>query len=237
MAAKNRFSPKTLAEEVASYVRKALLLSDTYPPGTFIREEELASKLGISRAPIREGLKILEGLGLIQSIPQKGSIVVTFSPDEIEELYEIRFALEEIVFREIIKRGSFNHKKYEYLEKLLDRMLLLANTIDTHKEFLLDFSAIDLEFHLYLAESSGRHLTIKMLKTTYRQIQQAIIKDIATENDIKQLVADHHKILDSLMTGDLKSLQKNRFFSYFHRRITSSLVTTDSAKKGGDSEL
>jgi len=214
-----KFKATTLAEEVASYLRREFILSDSYPPGTFIREEELAQKLNISRAPVREGLKILEGRGLLRSIPQKGSVVVGFSPDEIEELYDIRFALEDIVFREIIRRGAFTSKEYEYLKKLLGKMLLLGKSGDTRAEILLEFSTIDLEFHLHLAECSGRKITLQMLKTVYHQIQQAIVRDVATEQDIEHLVAEHLKILEALQSGDLKSLQMNRFYSYFHRRI------------------
>lgn len=215
----NRLKTTTLANEVASYLRRQFLVSDAYPPGTFIREDELARTLNISRAPVREGLKILEGRGLLRSIPQKGSVVVGFSPEEIEELYDIRFALEDIVFREIIRRGSFTPFDYDHLKKLLGKMSLLCKSEDTRAEILLEFSTIDLEFHLYLAERSGRGITLRMLKTVYHQIQQAIMRDIAMEQDIEHLVTEHHKILEALQAGELKSLQMNRFYSYFHRRI------------------
>jgi DNA-binding GntR family transcriptional regulator len=233
MSAMKKFKTTTLADEVASYLRREFILSDSYPPGTFIREEELAQKLNISRAPVREGLKILEGRGLLRAIPQKGSIVVGFSPDEIEELYDIRFALEDIVFREIIRRGTFTPKDYEYLKKLLGKMLLLGKSGDTRAEILLEFSSIDLEFHLHLAECSGRKITLQMLRTVYHQIQQAIVRDVATEKDIEHLVAEHLKILEALEAGDLKSLQMNRFYSYFHRRITALSPEMTLNKKEG----
>ncbi len=144
MSIMKKFKTTTLADEVASYLRREFIISDSYPPGTFIREEELAQKLNISRAPVREGLKILEGRGLLRAIPQKGSVIVGFSPDEIEELYDIRFALEDIVFREIIRRGAFTPKDNEYLKKLLGKMLLLVKSGDTRAEILLEFCSIDL---------------------------------------------------------------------------------------------
>ncbi|MBP6333618.1 MAG: GntR family transcriptional regulator [Aminivibrio sp.] len=219
MTPANPFRPKTLAEEVASYVRKELLLSDTYPAGSFIREEELASKLGISRAPVREGLKILEGLGLLRSIPQKGSLVVTFSSSEIEELYDIRFALEEILFREIIRRGTFTGERQGALKKILSRMGLLGSSGDSREEILLEFSRLDMEFHLSLAALAGREWTLRLLKTVYHQIQHALLRDLATESDMDALVAEHEEILLALQRGDLEELRKGRFFSYFERRL------------------
>ena len=219
MAAAQSFRPKTLAEEVASYVRKELLLSGDYSPGSFIREEELAGKLGISRAPVREGLKILEGLGLLRSIPQKGAMAVEFSPREIEELYEVRYALEEILFREIIGKGALSDEQSAPLQKILSRMLLLGEGEDSRDEMLLEFSRLDMEFHLSLAALAGRGLTLRLLKMVYHQIQQAVLRDLATEKDIAILVEEHRAILDGLLRGDLEEVRRGRYFSYFERRI------------------
>lgn len=219
MAAAQSFRPRTLAEEVASYVRKELLLSGDYSPGSFIREEELAVKLGISRAPVREGLKILEGLGLLRSIPQKGAMAVEFSPREVEELYEIRYALEEILFREIIRKGALSGDQSAPLEKSLARMLLLGEGGDSRDEMLLEFSRLDMDFHLSLAALAGRDLTWRLLKMVYHQIQQAVLRDLATEKDIAILVEEHRAILDGLLRGDLEEVRKGRYFSYFERRI------------------
>jgi len=219
-----KFQNRTLGEEVASYLQQELLVSGSYPPNTFIREEELAKKLNVSRAPIREGLKILEGYGLLRSIPQKGSFVIGFSQPEIEELYDIRFSLEEIIFRNIVRKGIFTADDYDHQRNLLAKMLNLAESNEKKEDILLEFSIVDLEFHMYFAERSERKITLQILKKVYFQIHQAVIRDIATESDIKKLVEEHLKILDSLQSGDLKSLQMNRFFSYFHRRIASFSV-------------
>ena len=213
------FKNTTLSEEVAAWLRKDLLLSSAYPPGSYIREEELAKTLSVSRAPVREGLKILEGLGLLRSVPQKGSLVVSFSPEEIEELYDIRFALEDMIFREIVKKGNFTREVYDSLKKILSKMLLLGKKEETREEFLLEFSRIDLEFHLSLAEKAGRLWTLRLLKMVYSQIQQAVLRDLATEEDMNVLVQDHLRILDALLEGNLDELRKGRYFSYFERRV------------------
>ncbi len=213
------FRHKTLSEEVASFVRKELLLSSSYPPGSFIREEELASRLNISRAPVREGLKILEGLGLLRSVPQKGSLVVDFSREEVEELYDIRYALEDILFREIIRKKAFTESDYSSMNKILSKMLLLGSTEESREETLLEFSAMDMDFHLSVASLAGRQWTLRLLRTVYHQIQQAILKDLATETDIEALVEEHRRILEELRRGDLEAIRRGRSYSYFERRI------------------
>ncbi len=213
------FKNTTLAEEVAAWLRHDLLLSAAYPPGSYIREEELAKNLNVSRAPVREGLKILEGLGLLRSIPQKGSLVVDFSPEEIEELYDIRFALEDMVFREILQKGNFTREDHDSLKKILSKMLLLGGKDETREEFLLEFSRIDMDFHLSLAEKAGRRWTLRLLKMVYSQIQQAVLRDLATEEDMNVLVQDHLRILDALLEGNLDEIREGRYFSYFERRV------------------
>ncbi len=219
MPAEKNFKNTTLSEEVAAWLRKDLLLSSAYPPGSYIREEEVAKTLNVSRAPVREGLKILEGLGLLKSVPQKGSLVVDFSPEEVEELYDIRFALEDMVFREIVRKGSFTLEDRDSLKKILSKMLLLGKTQETREEFLLEFSRIDMDFHLSLAEKAGRQWTLRLLKMVYSQIQQAVLRDLATEEDMNVLVEDHLKILNALLEGNLDEIRQGRYFSYFERRV------------------
>ena len=84
----------SLSEEVAEYLLTQLLVSDQYPCGTFIREEEVARLLNISRAPVREALRILDSQGLVKSIPRRGALVIEYSEEDVAELYDIRFALE-----------------------------------------------------------------------------------------------------------------------------------------------
>ncbi len=103
MAPANPFRPKTLAEEVASYVRKELLLSDTYPPAPYPgggTRHEARHQPALSG----KGSRCWRG-GTPPLHPPEGLPRGGLFPGEIEELYDIRYALEEILFREIIRRA------------------------------------------------------------------------------------------------------------------------------------
>lgn len=63
-------------------------------PGERLVEERLAQHLGVSRTPVREALAMLEVEGLVKSIPKKGTIVRTFTREEIKDLYDLRVVLE-----------------------------------------------------------------------------------------------------------------------------------------------
>jgi DNA-binding GntR family transcriptional regulator len=78
---------------------KTLILSDRLSGGDMLDMDWLASALGISRTPLREALLMLEQEGLIETIPYKGTFVVDVSKKDVEEIYQVREALESLAVR------------------------------------------------------------------------------------------------------------------------------------------
>jgi DNA-binding GntR family transcriptional regulator len=70
------------------------ILSGRTDPGERLVEEQLTRRLGISRAPLREALRLLAQQGLVEHIPRRGARVATLSDDDARELYEVRDVLE-----------------------------------------------------------------------------------------------------------------------------------------------
>ena len=206
-----------MASEVADYLRRELLVSDKYAGGVFIREEELARELNISRAPVREALRELEGQGLVRAIPRKGSMVLSFSPAEVEELYDIRLALENQIFEALIAQNLLSEEDYDELHRLFSELLTVASSSIKRTEKTLAFSKIDLEFHLYIAERAERPWTFKILRGVYYQIHQAMIQYLAGE-ELVYSAREHQKIIHSLKERNLEALRKSRYHSYFVRR-------------------
>jgi DNA-binding GntR family transcriptional regulator len=82
----------TLPEQIAENVAEAII-AGTYPPGSWIAEQDLADQFGVSRGPIREALRILEKEALVQIIPRRGTMVTHLSRREVENIFSIRAAL------------------------------------------------------------------------------------------------------------------------------------------------
>jgi DNA-binding GntR family transcriptional regulator len=70
------------------------ILSGRNDPGERLVEEQLTRRLGISRAPLREAMRLLAQQGLVEHIPRRGARVATLSDDDVRELYEVRDVLE-----------------------------------------------------------------------------------------------------------------------------------------------
>ena len=70
------------------------ILSGRTDPGERLVEEQLTRRFGISRAPLREALRLLAQQGLVEHFPRRGARVATLSDDDVQELYEVRDVLE-----------------------------------------------------------------------------------------------------------------------------------------------
>jgi len=85
--------PATLVELAEHRVRDAIL-SGTLQPGEKVVEEQLCADLGISRAPLREALRLLAQQGLVEHVPRRGSRVAEWSSTDILQLFALRHVLE-----------------------------------------------------------------------------------------------------------------------------------------------
>jgi DNA-binding GntR family transcriptional regulator len=79
---------------------RELIVGGQVSPGARLTETDLATRLGVSRAPLREAIRELVDSGLVVSIPYKGLFVRSITRRDLEELYSLRTALEQLAFRE-----------------------------------------------------------------------------------------------------------------------------------------
>jgi DNA-binding GntR family transcriptional regulator len=122
---------------IADQVRSAIFGGE-YPPGSRIRQEDLAARFGASRVPVREALRILEADGLVTVVANTGAWVTRLNLDECTEIYQIRERLEPLLLRMSIP--NLRPLTIDELEALAAEM---ART-DSVEEFL----RLDREFHL-----------------------------------------------------------------------------------------
>ena len=91
-----------LVEQVANQIREAIK-SGKLKPGDRLIETELANSMQIGRNAVREAIRYLEKEGLVTTTPFKGAHVTKFTEKDLEDLYTLRTALEELAIRTLIK--------------------------------------------------------------------------------------------------------------------------------------
>src|SRR5262245_51497417 len=92
-------SDRSLLKDRAYEKIKTQLLTDEFPPGTFLSERRLAGSLGMSKTPVKAALERLATEGFLSISPQQGIVVRQPSIQEIADLYEIRAVLESYALR------------------------------------------------------------------------------------------------------------------------------------------
>src|SRR5579871_5688691 len=108
---------RSLAEDIVDRLREAIY-SGQLAPNERLREEVLASSLGLSRGPVREALAQLEREGLVIRQPNKSAVVARLSLEDLEEVYSLRQSLEELAVRHTIRNGDEQH--FDQMQAVID---------------------------------------------------------------------------------------------------------------------
>ena len=130
-------SPLAASEKVAAYLRQEIL-SGKIKPGERIRQEDIAERLGASRLPVREALRMLELEGLTEILVNRGARVPLLDMHEVDLLYQMRERLEPLALIESIH--LLTSEQQHRLAEIQDR--IEANTD------VSEFLDLDREFHL-----------------------------------------------------------------------------------------
>lgn len=96
---------ENLAEQISQYLSDKIIRLEL-KPGERILESRMAEELGVSRSPIREALRILEGSRMVELIPRRGARVTEVSESHVEWLYEVLRELYGLVARKAVENGS-----------------------------------------------------------------------------------------------------------------------------------
>lgn len=95
----------TFREQIADRLRHAII-DGAIAPGSAVTEQQLATRFGVSRGPLREAMSQLVEEGLLISVPYTGTRVISLAREDVREIYSLRISLETLAFREIWERRS-----------------------------------------------------------------------------------------------------------------------------------
>lgn len=97
---------------------RRLILSGELPPGSRLVEDRLAARLGVSRNPVREAIRVLAAEGFVEVLPRRGAAVASMGQAEVAELFEVRMALETLAAKLAAKH--ITPAKARHLEGVLE---------------------------------------------------------------------------------------------------------------------
>lgn len=175
------------------YIRDRII-AYTLMPDTALSDNQIAKELGMSRAPIREALLLLQMDGLVQ-IHEKGKIHVSpISFEDISDILCIRFGLESEAIRLIARNGWLSASQEKDLMSLQKEMAHSVNAEDISKHYEYD----DL-FHQRLAELSGSPRIQDILNRMRLQMQRARWLNVMNPKRLNDATEEHGKLLDAII--------------------------------------
>ncbi len=171
------------------------------PPGSWLKEQEIAAQLGISRTPVREALARLELEGFVKSSPRRGAVVCQLELDEIDEIYEIRAALEHLVAKRACQRATEAE-----IDAMEQELCAAERCVD-----LEDFAAArphTAEFHILLNRSSRSPRLIAMLHSLDARLAVYRNRTRHTPERAEVVRRQHRGILEGLRARNVAEMQR-----------------------------
>lgn len=161
---------RNLGDEVYRILWSRILSRDLHP-GEKLSDLKLSTELGVSRTPVREALHRLLQDGVIRAQPNRGFFVTSFSAQDIDEIFEIRAAMEALALRTVVIRHP--DEDYSWAIEQLDEVEKLITTAKSEEEILAAnerFLEADQGFHRFLVEHSGNERLIALVNGLWAQI-------------------------------------------------------------------
>lgn len=199
---------ETLRQKTLKLLTKAIL-SGKIKPGERLNETELAKKLLVSRAPVREALQRLHEQGLIVSVPRQGMFVVSLDEESIQKINSLRLLLEAEALR--LARAYASAKEKEKLEHLTDKMEGMVS-VPTNQ-----MVRVDMEFHRMIWKlSRSEYLERILVSLTAPLFAHSMLSMLREEK--RQMVLDSHRPLMEFVLGKIKEPAEKVILAHLNLR-------------------
>jgi DNA-binding GntR family transcriptional regulator len=190
--------PNALVDETAAAIR-ARIMSGEIPIGAQLRQADLAARLGVSRTPVREALRQLQAVGLIEVLPRRGAVVRVPAPWEVREAYEVRAELEGLAC--LRAAGEITPEQLDELRRTID---VLRDGHAASDGAPGATAAANDRFHALIHEIAGN----ARLTRTIRDVNDAFPRNVSAlvllDNPRLRAnnIAQHERIVDALAADD-----------------------------------
>lgn len=181
---------RSLSEVVQDYLRERIL-SGAFPPGSRIVERELVESTGVSRIPAREALRALAAEGFVTILPRRGAIVTELKPENLDDIFEIREALETLQVRLAVEKATD-----EDIAELRECVMLAKQAVQSSDRDTLDRA--NTRFHDLLLKISHNEILAEMVEPLKNRLHWLL-----RQNDDSTLVChEHAAIMEAIAARD-----------------------------------
>lgn len=210
----------TLADSVFKQIRTAIINGEL-APGSKVNEPQLSKQYGISRGPLREAIRRLEGCKLVEVIPNAGAKVVSLNSEQALEIYAIREVLEGLACR--LAAGRATAEDCARLRALLSDHERQIQSEDGRRYYQKEG---DLDFHYLIVQLSGNTQLFNLLcGELYHLLRLYRMQTSSQPSRPRRAFKEHHQIVDALEAndGELAELLMKRHISSARDTLISKI--------------
>ncbi len=193
---------------------KTGILEGKLVTGQIYSELDLAKSFGISRTPVREAFLRLAAENLIIFHPRKGISVNYFSKEDIENIFELRQAIEEAAATKIV--GTLTKEQIRSIQETIRQQETCMRDYD--ENLFLEF---DRNFHVFFLEISGNRFMVQ----TYNNIRDYITiparEALRRKGRAKEVLNEHKAIVDALSRGDAEKTKEAMKIHLMNSRLAA----------------
>lgn len=194
---------QSLVELALDRIRADILRGDL-APGERLVEEQLTRRFGISRAPLREALRLLGQQGLVEHLPRRGVRVAELSARDMTELFGLRDALERFAIETALGAGrQLDPGLLSMLEKATVRIEHAAADEAHTRQAAVDRAEAHREFHIALVALAGHRHLLRVYEPVIMQLQLYMAANMRREAEQRSPIdgARRHRALFAAVAG------------------------------------
>lgn len=235
MDANYKISRSSLHVEVTDRLRE-MIYERSLPPGERIDELGLSARLGTSRTPLREALKVLAHEGLVRLVPGRGAFVIELSANEAESLFPVLGLLQSRCAAEAVRRQT-----PEDIAALDTLLASLENAVTGNR--LTDYyRAVD-GFHERLQAMAANPWLTRSITDLGRFLQMVRTLMPLPENRLRQSMAEYRTLMKAIHRGDadaaeqivyLQAMAQQRAWRMLQQQAQENAAAQEAAAQGAD---
>ena len=189
---------RTVKETRAEALRRALadaILDGAIAPGAHLDEQEIASRHGVSRTPVREALRQLAAIGLVDLRPRRGAVAVAVSPVRIAEMHDVLNELETLAARLAAERMTpIQRRRLAALHQSMAEPMRAGD----HETY----EAGNVAFHAAIFEGSHNGFLAETARGVRERLRPFIRGQFRLLGRLQRSFAEHATIVDAIARGD-----------------------------------